>query len=175
METGLQQMMARLLAEIKAFQAEMEARAEARQEKMISEMEARAEARQEKADAKAEARLQRSLAFLRGLMSSEERTAICTVPPVDCPDNSKAGPEEKEANSGATKAAVEWPELREGDRRRKHRVIGGRIWRSTLGRATSPRGKEAVPRQCWVPAKVLCRPQASHTSRRPCRSKTKNS
>jgi hypothetical protein len=74
---------------------------------MYEEMEARAEARQEKADARAEARLQRSLAFLRGLISSEERKTICTVPPVACPDNSMAGPEETEANPGATEAAVE--------------------------------------------------------------------
>jgi hypothetical protein len=46
-------------------------------------------------------------------MSSEERTTICTVPPVACPDNSKAGPEETEANPGATEAAVERQKLRE--------------------------------------------------------------
>jgi hypothetical protein len=37
------------------------------------------------------------------------------------------------------------------------------------------RGKEADPRQCWVPAEVVCRPQASHTSRRPCSAKGKYS
>jgi hypothetical protein len=74
MESSLRQMMARFLAEMNASYAEMETRAEARQEK---------------ADAKVEARLQRSLAFLGGLMSSEERTTICRVPPVACSANSE--------------------------------------------------------------------------------------
>jgi hypothetical protein len=44
-----------------------------------------------------------------------------------------------------------------------------------LGRTTSPRGKEAVPRQCWVSAEALCRPQASDMLRRPYSAKRKGS
>jgi hypothetical protein len=45
--------------------------------------------------------------------------------------------------------------------------MGGPVRKTTLGRVASPRGKEADPRRCWVSAEVVCRPQASHTSRRP--------
>jgi hypothetical protein len=60
-------------------------------------------------------------------------------------------------------------------RRRKYRVIGGPIWISTLGLAASPRGQEADPRQCWVPAEGVCYPKASDTPRHPCSTKRKYS
>jgi hypothetical protein len=59
------------------------------------------------------------------------------------------------------------------DKRRQYWVIEGPVRRTTLGCATSPRGKEAVTRQCWVPAEGVFCPQASHTPRHPCRSKGK--
>jgi hypothetical protein len=100
-------------------------------------------------------------ALLEGLKSCGKRTTICQVSSEDRPGNSKAGPEELEANMdtfeersskmdatdlkekpGETEAAVVWQELYiKKDERRQYRVIGGSIWRSTLGCTTSPRGK----------------------------------
>jgi hypothetical protein len=55
-----------------------------------------------------------------------------------------------EATPEETEAAVERLDL---FKRRRYRVIGGQVRRTTLGYATSPRGKEAVPgRRCLMPA-----------------------
>jgi hypothetical protein len=134
METSLQQMMARLLEELKASQekmnAEMEARAEARQEKADADAKTRHEeatARQEKANAELKAAvhsmrsdIERSLhqqmgALLEGFRSFGTRTTICRVPPATCQTETSC-PEEMEATRlestlEETEAAVERQEL----------------------------------------------------------------
>jgi hypothetical protein len=98
-------------AEIKAAQAEIEARADARQDKAdarLDQCKEEIKSRQEKADADAKARYERSLTTMRSIpsdidrslqqqivdwkvifLSSEERTRICRVLPMACPDNSE--------------------------------------------------------------------------------------
>jgi hypothetical protein len=64
----------------------------------IADINAQAAGRQKEMEARAEAHLQRMLAFLRGLSTSEERTPTCQVLSEVCPENLKACPEEMEAD-----------------------------------------------------------------------------
>jgi hypothetical protein len=127
----------------------MEAKADARQDKADAKIEARfnqfneeIKARQAKADAQADAHVERMEAIMRSIpsdidrifqqkieawkerfLSSEERTTICRVPPVACPDNSEGdlitfeqNSEEMdttklEANPEETEAAMERQDL----------------------------------------------------------------
>jgi hypothetical protein len=80
-------------------------RNEGAQEEMKFEMEDRAKARQAKADSKENARHEQFIenihnhieVLLEGWRSCGIGTIACQVPPVACPDNSKAGLKEREA------------------------------------------------------------------------------
>jgi hypothetical protein len=114
-------------AEIKAAYAEMEARAVTRHE--------------------------RFLASLDGLTSYGEGTTTYQTETTSCPGEMKDA-----IKMEATRLVDRGNTGRSGvsgapngrSRRGRCRVIGGPVWRTTLGCATSSRGKEADPRQCWV-------------------------
>jgi hypothetical protein len=187
MEGSLQQIMEHLLAnqektnaEKKVGEAEMETKIGARLERMEAAMHF------VRSDIERTVQ-QHTEALLEGLRSCGERIVICKVESEACPEKSKAGPErmedavvtfegsldriestDVEATPGATEAAVERQKLF-----KKYRVIGGPVRRSTIGCRTSSWGKEANPRQCWVPAEVIRRPEATDTPRRPCSAKRK--
>jgi hypothetical protein len=94
MELSLQQMMAHLLAEIQAGQAEMKASQEeikARQDK--TDAEAKAHHDQLKDDIKGHME-----DLLEGLRSCVKWMTVCQVPSEACPEKLKAGPEETEAD-----------------------------------------------------------------------------
>jgi hypothetical protein len=118
-------------------------------------------------NAEADARLESTLAFLRGLSSSEEgMTTICQVPPVVCPEKSKAGPERMEdaivtfeESSGKIEAELRKGEMnvdniesledRYGDRRlvvRRRRGAKKRIQDSVGSRQKSALRKRLVCR-----------------------------
>jgi hypothetical protein len=111
MEGNLQQILERLLAGQEKMKADINAQASAHQE-FKTNINAEAQACQDKADAKIEAAinsiwsdLERSLhqqmeALLEGWRSSEKGMTIGLVSLEVRPDNSKASPEEMEADMG---------------------------------------------------------------------------
>jgi hypothetical protein len=123
MEPSLQQMMAHLIAEMKAAHVEMKAdiiadakarheEAEARQEKADADAKARHEeaaARQEMRNAEAKVRHERFLARLDGLTSYGEGTATCQTETTSSSEEMEAT--NLEATPEATEAAVERQEL----------------------------------------------------------------